>query len=72
MCVCVADAVKDVVKLRLLPAWLRQVQDDVLKLLHKLDVENCAETAVEALHALFSTARIPEDRVRGPAPLDER
>uniref|UniRef100_A0A8B9KJC4 Nuclear condensin complex subunit 3 C-terminal domain-containing protein n=1 Tax=Astyanax mexicanus TaxID=7994 RepID=A0A8B9KJC4_ASTMX len=50
-----ADSVKEVVKLSLLPAWLRLLQDDVLQLLHRLDVENCADTAVSALHALFST-----------------
>uniref|UniRef100_A0A4W4FVM5 Nuclear condensin complex subunit 3 C-terminal domain-containing protein n=1 Tax=Electrophorus electricus TaxID=8005 RepID=A0A4W4FVM5_ELEEL len=49
-----ADSVKDVVKTDLLPAWLQLLQGDVLQLLHRLDVENCAETAVSALHALFS------------------
>uniref|UniRef100_A0A8C1BZK9 Non-SMC condensin I complex, subunit G n=1 Tax=Cyprinus carpio carpio TaxID=630221 RepID=A0A8C1BZK9_CYPCA len=56
-----ADSVKEVVKTHLLPAWLRLLQGDVLQLLHKLDVENCAETAVTTLHAIFSMATSPDD-----------
>uniref|UniRef100_A0A8C1NDS2 Non-SMC condensin I complex, subunit G n=1 Tax=Cyprinus carpio TaxID=7962 RepID=A0A8C1NDS2_CYPCA len=56
-----ADSVKEVVKTHLLPAWLRLLQGDVLQLLHKLDVENCAETAVTTLHAVFSMATSPDD-----------
>uniref|UniRef100_A0A8B9KK72 Nuclear condensin complex subunit 3 C-terminal domain-containing protein n=1 Tax=Astyanax mexicanus TaxID=7994 RepID=A0A8B9KK72_ASTMX len=67
-----ADSVKEVVKLSLLPAWLRLLQDDVLQLLHRLDVENCADTAVSALHALFSTATNPDDLLQQGAQLDER
>ncbi|XP_072517939.1 condensin complex subunit 3 [Salminus brasiliensis] len=67
-----ADSVKEVVKVCLLPAWLRLLQDDVLQLLHRLDVENCAETAISALHALFSMAKSPDDLLQNGAKLDER
>uniref|UniRef100_A0A673GVJ1 Condensin complex subunit 3-like n=1 Tax=Sinocyclocheilus rhinocerous TaxID=307959 RepID=A0A673GVJ1_9TELE len=50
------SAVKEVVKTDLLPAWLHMQQGDVLQLLHRLDVENCAETAVTTLQAIFSMA----------------
>ncbi|XP_026059524.1 condensin complex subunit 3-like isoform X3 [Carassius auratus] len=67
-----ADSVKEVVKTHLLPAWLRLVQGDVLQLLHKLDVENCAETAVTTLHAIFSMATSPDDLLQNGVRLDER
>ena len=52
---------------RLLPAWLRLLQGDVLELLHRLDVENCAQTALEMLSALFTVTPADEllqDRVQ--------
>ncbi|XP_055061410.2 condensin complex subunit 3 isoform X1 [Misgurnus anguillicaudatus] len=67
-----ADSVKEVVKTHLLPAWLRLVQGDVLQLLHRLDVENCAETAVTTLHAIFSMATSSDDLLKNAAGLDER
>uniref|UniRef100_A0A8C1NHN0 Non-SMC condensin I complex, subunit G n=1 Tax=Cyprinus carpio TaxID=7962 RepID=A0A8C1NHN0_CYPCA len=67
-----ADSVKEVVKTHLLPAWLRLLQGDVLQLLHKLDVENCAETAVTTLHAVFSMATSPDDLLQNGVRLDER
>uniref|UniRef100_A0AAR2JLH0 Nuclear condensin complex subunit 3 C-terminal domain-containing protein n=1 Tax=Pygocentrus nattereri TaxID=42514 RepID=A0AAR2JLH0_PYGNA len=66
------SSVKEVVKVFLLPAWLRLLQNDILQLLHRLDVENCAETAVLALHALFSTATTLDDLLQNGAKLDER
>uniref|UniRef100_A0A8C1L7M5 Non-SMC condensin I complex, subunit G n=1 Tax=Cyprinus carpio TaxID=7962 RepID=A0A8C1L7M5_CYPCA len=60
-----ADSVKEVVKTHLLPAWLRMQQGDVLQLLHRLDVENCAETAVTTLQAIFSMATSPDDLQNG-------
>uniref|UniRef100_A0A8C1LA66 Non-SMC condensin I complex, subunit G n=1 Tax=Cyprinus carpio TaxID=7962 RepID=A0A8C1LA66_CYPCA len=66
-----ADSVKEVVKTHLLPAWLRMQQGDVLQLLHRLDVENCAETAVTTLQAIFSMATSPDDLQNGVR-LDER
>lgn len=56
----------------MLPAWLRLLQGDVLQLLHRLDVENCAETAVTALHAIFSMATSPDDLKQNGVRLDER
>ncbi|XP_030643568.1 condensin complex subunit 3 [Chanos chanos] len=67
-----AESVKEVVKSKLLPAWLRLLQGDVLQLLHRLDVENCSPTAVAALHALFSTSTDPEDLLHNTLALDER
>uniref|UniRef100_A0A8C2DGT3 Non-SMC condensin I complex, subunit G n=1 Tax=Cyprinus carpio TaxID=7962 RepID=A0A8C2DGT3_CYPCA len=66
------NSVKEVVKTHLLPAWLRLLQGDVLQLLHKLDVENCAETAVTTLHAIFSMATSPDDLLQNGVRLDER
>ncbi len=42
-----------------------------LQLLHRLDVENCAETAVTTLHAIFSMATSPDELQNGVR-LDER
>ncbi|KAA0722350.1 Condensin complex subunit 3 [Triplophysa tibetana] len=67
-----ADSVKEVVKTHLLPAWLRLLQGDVLQMLHKLDVENCAETAVTTLHAIFSMATSSDELLQNAAGLDER
>ncbi|XP_057187037.1 condensin complex subunit 3 isoform X1 [Triplophysa rosa] len=67
-----AGSVKEVVKTHLLPAWLRLLQGDVLQMLHKLDVENCAETAVTTLHAIFSMATSSDELLQNAAGLDER
>uniref|UniRef100_A0AAZ3RKW5 UVR domain-containing protein n=1 Tax=Oncorhynchus tshawytscha TaxID=74940 RepID=A0AAZ3RKW5_ONCTS len=50
-----------VVQVRLLPAWLNLLQGDVLELLHKLDVENCSQTALDTLTALFT--HTPQDQL---------
>lgn len=50
---CVIEAVKEVVCSRLLPAWLLRLDGNVVELLHRLDVENCAQTALEMLNAIF-------------------
>ncbi|XP_030349076.1 condensin complex subunit 3 isoform X2 [Strigops habroptila] len=49
-----SDAVKEVIKKKLLQAWLRMTEGDVLELLHRLDVENCPEVATPVLNAMFS------------------
>ncbi|KAM6401220.1 condensin complex subunit 3 [Pluvialis apricaria] len=49
-----SDAVKEVMKKKLLQAWLRLSEGDVLELLHRLDVENCPEVAIPVLNAMFS------------------
>ncbi|XP_019732206.1 condensin complex subunit 3 [Hippocampus comes] len=48
-----SEAVKEVVCSRLLPAWLLRLDGNVVELLHRLDVENCAQTALEMLNAIF-------------------
>ncbi|KAM9819142.1 condensin complex subunit 3 [Syngnathus typhle] len=48
-----SEVVKEVVCTSLLPAWLRGLDGNVVALLHKLDVENCDETALEMLTAIF-------------------
>ncbi|XP_062386691.1 condensin complex subunit 3 isoform X2 [Sardina pilchardus] len=67
-----SESVKEVVKCSLLPAWLRLLDGKVLDLLHRLDVENCAETAFEVLHALFSRAESLEELLQGGVSLDDR
>ncbi|TRY81494.1 hypothetical protein DNTS_033322, partial [Danionella cerebrum] len=66
------DQVKEVVKTHLIPAWLRLLKGDVLQFLHKLDVENCAETAVTTLQAIFLKAETPEELLQSGVKLDER
>ncbi|TSN95635.1 Condensin complex subunit 3 [Bagarius yarrelli] len=66
-----AASVKEVVKQTLLTSWLRLLQGDVLQLLHRLDVENCADTALSTLHAYFSMATNPDDLLIATK-LDER
>ncbi|KAJ7398549.1 Condensin complex subunit 3 [Pitangus sulphuratus] len=48
-----SDAVKEVMR-KLLQVWLQFTEGDVLELLHRLDVENCPEVALQVLKALFS------------------
>ncbi|KAJ8399327.1 hypothetical protein AAFF_G00413650 [Aldrovandia affinis] len=55
-----SGSVKEVVRAKLLPAWLKLLQGDVLELLHRLDVENCPEAAVSALHSIFSLSSAEE------------
>eukprot|EP00063_Salmo_salar_P068426 XP_014043261.1 PREDICTED: condensin complex subunit 3-like [Salmo salar] len=61
VCLCVVESVREVVQVRLLPAWLNLLQGDVLELLHKLDVENCSQTALDTLTALFT--HTPQDKL---------
>ncbi|XP_028974039.2 condensin complex subunit 3 isoform X2 [Esox lucius] len=66
-----AESVREVVCVRLLPAWLRLLQEDILDLLHRLDVENCAQTALDMLSALFT--HTPQDQLlTDPLQLDNR
>ncbi|XP_062898234.1 condensin complex subunit 3 [Mobula hypostoma] len=55
-----SDAVKEVVKKKLLQAWLHILDGNVLDLLHCLDVENCIDVAESALNALFSQSPLEE------------
>ncbi|NWW43566.1 CND3 protein, partial [Pedionomus torquatus] len=66
-----SDAVKEVMKKKLLQAWLRFTEGDVLELLHRLDVENCPEVAISVLNALFSSSPL-QDFVQNCKDLDSR
>lgn len=72
VCLPLIELIKEVVKSKLLPAWLRLQDGKVLDLLHRLDVENCAETAFEVLHALFSRAESLEELLQDGISLDSR
>lgn len=61
------EAVRDMVCNRILPAWLLRLDGNVIEMLHRLDVENCAQTALEALKAIFkgmSTEELLQNRVQ--------
>ncbi|NXK06534.1 CND3 protein, partial [Herpetotheres cachinnans] len=66
-----SDAVKEVMKKKLLQAWLRLTDGDVLELLHRLDVENCPEVAIPVLKAIFSLSPL-HDFVQNCKNLDSR
>ncbi|XP_019408832.1 PREDICTED: condensin complex subunit 3 isoform X2 [Crocodylus porosus] len=66
-----SDAVKEVVKKKLLQSWLRVTEGDVLELLLRLDVEDCPEVAVPMLNAMFSLSSI-SDLVQNCKNLDSR
>ncbi|XP_065490302.1 condensin complex subunit 3 isoform X1 [Caloenas nicobarica] len=64
------DSVKEVMK-KLLQAWLRSTEGDVLELLHRLDVENCPELAIQVLNTVFSSSPL-HDFVQNCTNLDSR
>ncbi|KAG5849472.1 hypothetical protein ANANG_G00110820 [Anguilla anguilla] len=64
-------AVKEVVQRKLLPAWLKLLQGDVLELLHRLDVENSPDVAASALSSVF-TLWTPEELLQDRVQLDGR
>ncbi|XP_062430565.1 condensin complex subunit 3 [Rhea pennata] len=66
-----SDAVKEVVKKKLLQAWLQLTEGDVLELLHRLDVENCIDVAIPVLNAIFSLSPL-NDFVQNCKNLDSR
>ncbi|XP_061563634.1 condensin complex subunit 3 [Cololabis saira] len=66
-----SEAVREVVCSRLLPAWLLLLNGNVIELLHRLDVENCAETAIETLKAVFRNAP-NEELLQNKELLDDR
>ncbi|NXK33130.1 CND3 protein, partial [Piprites chloris] len=65
-----SDAVKEVMK-KLLQVWLQFTEGNVLELLHRLDVENCPEVAIQVLNALFSLSPL-HDVVQNCKNLDSR
>ncbi|KAM6940561.1 condensin complex subunit 3 [Xenentodon cancila] len=66
-----SEAVREVVCSRLLPAWLLHLDGNVIELLHRLDVENCAETAMGTLKAIFRSAP-DEELLQNKERLDNR
>ncbi|NXD20422.1 CND3 protein, partial [Spelaeornis formosus] len=66
-----SDAVKEVMKKKLLQAWLQLTEGDVLELLHRLDVENCPEVATPVLNSMFSLSPL-HDIVHNCKNLDSR
>lgn len=56
---------------KLLQAWLRSTEGDVLELLHRLDVENCPEVAIQVLNTIFSLSPL-HDFVQNCTNLDSR
>ena len=67
LCVRIIEAVREVVCSRLLPAWLLRLEGNVIELLHRLDVENCAQTALDTLKAIFkgtSTEELLQNRLQ--------
>ncbi|XP_047431028.1 condensin complex subunit 3 isoform X2 [Mugil cephalus] len=66
-----SEAVREVVCSRLLPAWLLRLDGNIIELLHRLDVENCAETALDTLKAIFQRTS-PEELLQNKVPLDNR
>ncbi|XP_074552794.1 condensin complex subunit 3 [Halichoeres trimaculatus] len=66
-----SEAVRDVVCSRLLPSWLLRLDGDIIELLHRLDVENCAQTAMDMLKAIFKSMP-PEELLQNRMQLDER
>nr|XP_046269871.1 condensin complex subunit 3 isoform X2 [Scatophagus argus] len=62
-----SEAVREVVCSRLLPAWLLRLEGNIVEMLHRLDVENCAQTALETLKAIFKgtpTEELLQNRVQ--------
>ncbi|XP_056411319.1 condensin complex subunit 3 isoform X1 [Hyla sarda] len=55
-----SEAVKEVMQKKLLQAWLKYTEGNVLELLHRLDVENSPEVAVSALNAMFALSSVGE------------
>lgn len=68
---CVVEAVREVVCSRLLPAWLLRLDGNIIELLHRLDVENCAEIALDMLKAIFK-ATLSEELQQNKVQLDSR
>uniref|UniRef100_I3JR79 Non-SMC condensin I complex, subunit G n=1 Tax=Oreochromis niloticus TaxID=8128 RepID=I3JR79_ORENI len=66
-----SEAVREVVCSRLLPAWLLRLDGNIIELLHRLDVENCAETALETLKAIFKNI-LTEELLQNRVELDNR
>uniref|UniRef100_A0A8C3AJV2 Non-SMC condensin I complex, subunit G n=1 Tax=Cyclopterus lumpus TaxID=8103 RepID=A0A8C3AJV2_CYCLU len=66
-----SEAVREVVCSRLLPAWMLRLDGNFTELLHRLDVENCAQTALDTLQAIFRGTPT-EELLQNRAQLDNR
>ncbi|KAK9540184.1 hypothetical protein VZT92_002653 [Zoarces viviparus] len=66
-----SETVREVVCSRLLPAWMLRLDGNVTELLHRLDVENCAQTALDTLQAIFR-GMSTEELLQSRAQLDNR
>ncbi|XP_061440135.1 condensin complex subunit 3 [Rhineura floridana] len=66
-----SDSVKEVVQKKLLQAWLRLAEGNVLELLHRLDVESCPEVCIPALNIMFSLSPV-NDLIKNVSDLDDR
>ncbi|XP_034045093.1 condensin complex subunit 3 [Thalassophryne amazonica] len=66
-----SEVVREVVCSRLLPAWLLRLDGNVIELLHRLDVENCAQTALDTLKAIFNITPT-EELLQNKMQLDNR
>ncbi|XP_060949578.1 condensin complex subunit 3 [Limanda limanda] len=66
-----SEAVREVVCDSLLPAWLLRLDGNIIDLLHKLDVENCAKTALDTLKAIFK-GKPSEELLQEQVQLDNR
>ncbi|KAJ8247413.1 hypothetical protein GJAV_G00246110 [Gymnothorax javanicus] len=67
----VSAAVREVVQRKLLPAWLKLLQGDILELLHRLDVENSPDVAASALSSIFALWA-PQELLQDRILLDSR
>ncbi|XP_072319802.1 condensin complex subunit 3 [Eucyclogobius newberryi] len=65
-----SGAVREVVCSRLLPAWLLRLDGNVIELLHRLDVENCTQTALDTLRAIFNEMT-PEELLKSKLPFND-
>ncbi|XP_059198484.1 condensin complex subunit 3 isoform X2 [Centropristis striata] len=62
-----SEAVREMVRCRLLPSWMLRLDGNIIELLHRLDVENCAQTALETLKAILKgtlTEELQQNRVQ--------
>uniref|UniRef100_A0A665VRV7 Nuclear condensin complex subunit 3 C-terminal domain-containing protein n=1 Tax=Echeneis naucrates TaxID=173247 RepID=A0A665VRV7_ECHNA len=62
----ISESVREVVCTCLLPAWLGRLDGNIIEMLHRLDVENCAQTPLqhfqlEVYLVLFNRKLIPVD-----------
>ncbi|XP_057699600.1 condensin complex subunit 3 isoform X1 [Corythoichthys intestinalis] len=67
----ISEGVREMVCSRLLPAWLLRLDGNIMELLHRLDVENCAQTALDMLNTIFK-GMDTDELLQNQLPLDSR